>query len=184
MRRTWTFRFLTVILLIQVLHAVKFNLQAMPNGVQEHNRVCFSEYANKGSFVRGEYEVTKVLTQTVSLEVFDSTTHRNQYFSKLDLDGPGKFVFTTHDHAAIFICFQNNLQQGVNPSPESQRVISFQLKTGADAKDDDSFQVKDEHLKPVEISLRRLQSIVTDIVDEQDHLKSREEKLRDINGIT
>lgn len=39
-----------------------------------------------------------------------------------------------------------------------------------------------EKLKPMEVELRKLEGLVRDIIDDMDHLKDREEKMRNTNG--
>ncbi|KAI9188011.1 vesicle coat component [Blastocladiella emersonii ATCC 22665] len=165
--------------------AVKFELSALAPGTKEaKNHRCLSAYVGRNVLVRGTYDVTDGEHQLVDVVVSDSGTHRNQYYQRTNIDGPGKFAFTTLDHAEINVCFTNTLEHGFNPTPTMMRTISLSLDTGADAREDDTFQEKNEHLKPVEIELRRLENLMDEIVDEMEYLKAREKRMRSTNEST
>jgi hypothetical protein len=66
-----------------------------------------------------------------------------------------------------------------NPS----REIELDVEIGADARDWSSIQAQ-EKLKPIETDLRRIEEMVTEIVNEMDYLRSREQRLRDTNEST
>jgi hypothetical protein len=63
------------------------------------------------------------------------------------------------------------------------RHIELDIDIGADAKDWSAIQA-DEKLKPIEAELRRVEEVVTEIVNEMDYLRAREVKLRDTNEST
>ena len=63
------------------------------------------------------------------------------------------------------------------------RSVELDVDIGADARDWSAIQAA-EKLKPVEIELRRIEEVVSEIVNQMDYLRSREQKLRDTNEST
>lgn len=63
------------------------------------------------------------------------------------------------------------------------RSIELDVDIGADARDWSAIQAA-EKLKPVEIELRRIEEVVSEIVSQMDYLRTREQKLRDTNEST
>lgn len=112
-------------------------------------------------------------------------------------------AFTSHANAAFDVCFENNLDSGTSETPVPPEVLLRELTTclpigraygpsrsveldvdiGADARDWSAIQAS-EKLKPVEIELRRIEEVVTEVVGQMDYLRSREQKLRDTNEST
>jgi hypothetical protein len=66
---------------------------------------------------------------------------------------------------------------------DSVRHVELDIDIGADAKDWSAVQAT-EKLKPVETELMRIEELVTEIVQEMDYLRGREQKLRDTNEST
>ncbi len=66
---------------------------------------------------------------------------------------------------------------------ESSRTVVYKLKTGADAKDYSSLAKKDA-LQPMEVELRKIEDQVQAISESLAYLRSREEEMRDTNGIS
>ncbi|KAL7749624.1 vesicle coat component [Sorochytrium milnesiophthora] len=167
------------------VHAVKFELPAMPAGTDAANKRCLSMYINKDTFVRGKYNIGDGANQQVDVEVMDASPHVNQYFAKKDLvSGDGKFVFTTQEFAMVSFCFRNTLHKDAKPAPDMHRTVELVVDTGAEAKDDSAFEGADEALKPAQIELRRLESMFTEIGDEMEYLRNREVRLRNTNEST
>lgn len=63
------------------------------------------------------------------------------------------------------------------------RHVELDIDIGADAKDWSAIQAT-EKLKPVEAELRRIEEITTELVNEMEYLRHREQKLRDTNEST
>ncbi|ORZ39051.1 emp24/gp25L/p24 family/GOLD-domain-containing protein [Catenaria anguillulae PL171] len=164
--------------------AIKFELPALAAGVKDKNHRCLSAYIGKNVLVRGSVEVGPGDHQSTDVHIYDEGPNANKYYQRVNLEGHAKFAFTTLDHAEVFVCVTNNLESGYNPSPTMQRALLLTLDTGADAREDSSFEEKNEHLKPVEIELRRLESVMDEIVDEMEYLKSREARMRNTNEST
>ncbi|KAG7009282.1 hypothetical protein G7Y79_00003g011500 [Physcia stellaris] len=106
----------------------------------------------------------------------------NEYGKPKDLAGETRMAFTSHADAAFDVCFENQLvghQAVMNP----HRHIELDIDIGADARDWSAIQAQ-EKLKPVETELRRIEEMVSEIVNEMDYLRTREQKLRDTNEST
>lgn len=82
-----------------------------------------------------------------------------------------KVIMYTHDLLSLGF----NEQQGFS------RSIDFDLNIGAEAVDFDKI-AKTEKLGPLELELRKLETIVKEIVSEMNYLKKREARMRDTNG--
>lgn len=85
----------------------------------------------------------------------------------------GKFAFTAPVQGEYTFCFEN---LGM-----SQKTIKFDLKTGVHAKDYSAVAKKD-HLKPIEVELRRLEDMVQSVHEDMSYLRTREEEMRNTNG--
>lgn len=70
---------------------------------------------------------------------------------------------------------------GFNEQQGFSRSIEFDLNIGAEAVDFDKI-AKTEKLGPLELELRKLETIVKEIVGEMNYLKRREARMRDTNG--
>ncbi|KAL8305064.1 hypothetical protein RB597_003999 [Gaeumannomyces tritici] len=106
----------------------------------------------------------------------------NEYGRAKDIVGEQRTVFTSHADAAFDICFENVLE-GHKYVENPVRSVELDVDIGADAKDWSSIQAT-EKLKPVETELRRIEEMVSEIVNEMDYLRIREQKLRDTNEST
>lgn len=70
---------------------------------------------------------------------------------------------------------------GFKENPQYKRTIELQFSVGAEAADLKKL-ASTEKLTPLEVELRKLETVVKEIVDEMNYLKNREAKLRDTNG--
>lgn len=67
--------------------------------------------------------------------------------------------------------------------PDGQpKRISIEYKVGVDARDY-SEVAKKEHLKPLELELRKLEDKAEEIHREMSYQRAREENMRDTNGM-
>ena len=125
----------------------------------------------------------------------------NEYGRPKDIVGETRMAFTSHADAAFDVCFENQLTTNrtslplpPRPGPSTDwsiteavmnpsRHIELDIDIGADARDWSAIQAQ-EKLKPVETELRRVEELVSEIVNEMDYLRTREQKLRDTNEST
>lgn len=78
----------------------------------------------------------------------------------------------------MFLC---TIILGFQEGPSYKRNIEFQISVGAEAADIKKI-ANAEKLSPLELELRKLETVVKEIVDEMNYLKNREARLRDTNG--
>ncbi|KAL4882082.1 WD40-repeat-containing domain protein [Aspergillus karnatakaensis] len=118
--------------------------------------------------------------QMVNMHIKDALG--NDHGRPKDVVGETRQAFTSAGDTTFDVCFENMLvsRRGVaNP----YRAIELDVDIGADARDWSSIQ-NQEKLKPVETDLRRIEEIVSEIVNEMEYLRAREQKLRDTNEST
>ena len=70
---------------------------------------------------------------------------------------------------------------GYAPDALYTAQIDLSLKSGYEAIDYGEV-AKTEHLKPVELEMRKMENILDGVVTELDYMKTREEALRNTNG--
>ncbi|KAI9011737.1 endoplasmic reticulum vesicle protein 25 [Hyaloraphidium curvatum] len=164
------------------VHGLKFDLEATYPGSLDH-RKCVSQFIAKDTLVSGSVEVGEGQHQRVDVEILDETENPNVYFKKNDINNEVKFSFTTHSHADVMFCFMNSIADDAQPNPQTFRTIFLSVDTGAEAMDY-SEVAKSEKLRPIEIELRKLESVAEGIVTEMEYMKQREAQMRDTNEST
>lgn len=144
--------------------------------------VCVRDFVGKDQLV-----VIQVKTdgykgdgQRLQLTVFD--TVGNQFARKTDLNQESRISFTTHDSAAIDICFANFLDRS-SKGYQLSREVNLEVESGSSARDWNALQTA-EKLKPAEVDLKRIHEITKEITQELHYLKAREERMRDTNEST
>ncbi|OAA68662.1 endosomal cargo receptor [Niveomyces insectorum RCEF 264] len=155
--------------------ALRFDLYAT-NGVPR----CIRNFVTRDTLV--------VVTATVSGQKGDGMVINmnikdavgNEYGRAKDVAGEQRTVFTSHADAAFDVCFEASL---THRGGDAFRHVELDIDIGADAKDWAAIQAT-EKLKPVETELRRIGEMLTEIVDEMEYLRQREQKLRDTNEST
>lgn len=139
---------------------------------------CLSDDLSKDALAIGDFGITP-LNAAEATDSHVNIVVRDPdglvHFQKDDIRGDGKFSFTTTVEGVHSVCFNN---EGV----EVERV-SLDFRSGVDARDYTAM-VKEEHLKPLDLELRRLDDIVENIHSEMLHQRSREVRFRDTNDST
>ncbi|OBA22454.1 hypothetical protein METBIDRAFT_31347 [Metschnikowia bicuspidata var. bicuspidata NRRL YB-4993] len=145
--------------------------------------VCIRDFVGKDQLV-----VISVNTdgyrgdgQKLQLTVID--TLGNQFARKNDINKETRISFTTHESAAIDICFANFLDRGHGGRRQLSREVNLEVESGASARDWNALQTA-EKLKPAEVDLRRVHEMTKEIAQELHYLKGREERMRDTNEST
>lgn len=77
--------------------------------------------------------------------------------------------------------FKNN-RTGEEISTLPARLVEFNLHSGVEAQDYSAI-AKKEHLKPLELELRRIEDTVEMIQKDFEYMRDREAKMRDTNGL-
>jgi p24 family protein delta-1 len=201
MRPNETFLFVLVVVFAALLsstHSLIFYLQ--PNV-----KKCLKEEIHKDILVKGEYELTEIVSHHTKLEVLDSKGHI--LYNKEDAV-KGKFAFTTDEYDVFQICFETQIQ-GARGTEGLNKEVHLTVKHGVEAKDYENVKMnywmnkwffapirslivvlfffflklaKVEKLKPLEVELRRLEDLSQDIVSDFAYMKAREEEMRSTNG--
>ncbi|GAA5824148.1 hypothetical protein JCM11251_001540 [Rhodosporidiobolus azoricus] len=175
------------LLAASIAQAVKFSLPASHNPTQK----CLWNYAMADTLV--VLSVSAPLAggsgqanlQRLDIEVVDGSASRNTYQSKKGLKGETRMAITTHADADLGVCFKNVLDSSVpeHQAPQYSRLIDLDVDIGADAVDYNAI-AKQESLSGLEVEMRKLEGVVKEIVEELNHLKRREARMRDTNEST
>ncbi|CAI7674686.1 hypothetical protein N7533_009284 [Penicillium manginii] len=169
------------LLVVQIATALKFDLPAQ-SGHGGKNERCIRNFVSKDQLV----VVTAIVSgskgdgQVVNMHIKDSMG--NDHGRPKDIVGEVRQAFTSTADTAFDVCLENQLF-GRNAISNPSREIELDVEIGADARDWSSIQAQ-EKLKPIETDLRRIEEMVTEIVNEMDYLRSREQRLRDTNEST
>ncbi|KAK6337480.1 vesicle coat component [Orbilia blumenaviensis] len=160
--------------------ALKFDLFAQSSG---HHHRCIRNFAAKDTLV----VVTAIVGgskgdgQKVNIHIKDAVG--NEYGKPKDVVGESRMAFTSHADAAFDVCFENTAINYHRGGSQLFRSVELDVDIGADARDWSAIQAA-EKLKPVEIELRRIEELVSEVVSEMEYLRTREQKLRDTNEST
>ncbi|KAG0169245.1 vesicle coat component [Apophysomyces sp. BC1034] len=192
--------FLIVVLssLLALASAVSFDLRAVTANNAETGKRCLSIFAPKNVQMLAAVKVEPGHNQRVNVEIKDDSEPPNEYLNKRDISSDLRFVFDTHATGIVAICFTNILENGksyktiyridsvslgFHEDPLYRRSVELEFSVGAEAKDYDKI-AKDEKLGPLELELRKLETVVNEIVEDMGYLQRREAKLRDTNEST
>ncbi|KAF7722983.1 vesicle coat component [Apophysomyces ossiformis] len=182
MRQTFLFAVLSSLLALAC--AVSFDLRAVTAENAENGKRCLSIFAPKNVQMLAAVKVGNGYNQRVNVEIKDDSEPANEYLNKRDISSePLRFVFETKATGVVSICFANVLDSGFHEDAQYVRPVDLEFNVGAEAKDYDKI-AKDEKLGPLELELRKLETVVKEIVDEMGYLQRREAKLRDTNEST
>ncbi|OBZ89187.1 Endoplasmic reticulum vesicle protein 25 [Choanephora cucurbitarum] len=169
--------------LMATANAIKFDLPAVTRDRVFEGTKCLAQYVAKDTLVLATVNVGEGFNQRVELEILDDAENRNVYTKKSNVNGELRNAFNTNNDGDVMVCFTNILDEGFKEGPQYKRTIELQFSVGAEATD---FQkmANAEKLNPLELELRKLETVVKEIVDEMNYLKRREARLRDTNEST
>ncbi|KAI7880638.1 hypothetical protein K492DRAFT_177713 [Lichtheimia hyalospora FSU 10163] len=170
-------------ILCSLTSAVKFDLHAVAPANIETGKRCLSHYVPKDTLVLATVNVGTGYNQRVDLEIVDDAETPNVYAKKKGISGENRNAFNTLANSVVHTCFTNVLPEGFNEQQGFSRSIDFDLNIGAEAVDFDKI-AKTEKLGPLELELRKLETIVKEVVGEMNYLKRREARMRDTNEST
>ena len=151
--------------------------QAMYFELPVNAEKCLREEIHEKVLVTGEYEVTPHQEVKVGLKVTESNDHI--LYQNADAK-QGKFAFTTDQYDVFQICFKSESSVKGRLPPHQ---VELKVKRGIEAKNYEEV-AKAEKLKPLEVELRRLEDLSTEIVNAFSYMKKREEQMRDTNEST
>ncbi|KAI5949510.1 ERV25 [Candida theae] len=166
-----------------VINALHIEVPARPNP----EPMCIREFVQENQMVVVNINTDGYKGDGQRLDVGIVDSVGNRYASRKDIVGKVKIAFTSHNNAAIDICFYNQQTQewkkhGSRDS-NNVRLIELEVESGAAARDWNALQAS-EKLKPVEVELKKIESLTGEIVQELQYLKRREERMRDTNEST
>ncbi|KAL5335851.1 WD40-repeat-containing domain protein [Aspergillus crustosus] len=164
------------LLFVQLSSALKFDIFAGKGERCIRNFVLQDQLVVVTAIVSGE----RGDGQMVNMHIKDALG--NDHGRPKDVVGETRQAFTSAGDTTFDVCFEDMLvsRRGIaNP----YRSIELDVDIGADARDWSSIQAQ-EKLKPVETDLRRIEEIVSEVVNEMEYLRAREQKLRDTNEST
>ncbi|QPH04329.1 vesicle coat component [Epichloe festucae Fl1] len=172
----------SLLLLIGVANALKFDLVAHSGGESHKKERCIRNFVGQETLVvvTATVDGFKGDGMVVNMHVRDSLG--NEYGRPRDIVGESRVTFQSHADVSFDVCFENMFSGSRRPNPAS-RHIELDIDIGADAKDWSAIQAT-EKLKPMEAELRRVEELAEEIVHEMDYLRVREQKLRDTNEST
>ncbi|EGW31739.1 uncharacterized protein SPAPADRAFT_62336 [Spathaspora passalidarum NRRL Y-27907] len=172
---------LIISFLCMLINALHMEIPSSPNP----SPVCIRDFVQKDQMVviNLKTDGNKGDGQRLDLKVTDSVG--NEYRNKRDILGEVKIAFTSHDNAAFDICFTNHQEKkwGRNSKISFIRNVELDIEIGAAARDWNALQAS-EKLKPIELELRKIEGLTSEIVEELQYLKAREERMRDTNEST
>ncbi|KAG0001494.1 vesicle coat component [Modicella reniformis] len=198
--------FLAIVLLLAPAQAIKFELAG--ETASEVVPFCVSHYVDDETNVVVKAKVGPGVHQKTSLEnlnqvgtesaddvsandvleylghqkITDDSEHQNQLWRKNALSEElQRATFLTKQAGDIVACFTNVLADGYQPDPRYTRTVDIDFDIGAETIDYDKL-AEQEKLKPMEVELRKLEDLVKEILENMEHLKAREEKMRNTNG--
>ncbi|KAI8970340.1 emp24/gp25L/p24 family/GOLD-domain-containing protein [Mycotypha africana] len=167
--------------ILSLVSAVKFELPAVTKEHASQGVKCLSQYVAKDTLVLATVNVGQGYNQRVELEIFDGTEARNVYTKKSNINGEIRNAFNTIDEGEVMVCFTNILDEGFQEGDSYKRTVELEFSVGAEATDFKKI-ASAEKLDPLELELRKLETVVKEIVDEMNYLKRREARMRDTNG--
>ncbi|AOW28632.1 endoplasmic reticulum vesicle protein 25 [Candida albicans P57072] len=173
--------YIALVFSLFVSSAIGLHLEvpALPNP----QPVCIRDFVQENQMVVVNIKTdgSKGDGQRLDLKVTDSLG--NEYRNKKDVVGHANVAFTSQHNAAIDICLTNYLDNKWSKHQQTVRSVELDIESGAAARDWNALQAS-EKLKPVEVELKRIESITEEIVEELRYLKAREERMRDTNEST
>ncbi|KAL1916891.1 uncharacterized protein VTP21DRAFT_5088 [Calcarisporiella thermophila] len=162
--------------------AIKFDLPARTPEYASEHRKCLFTYVPHDTLVVVTVKVGDGYNQKVDMEIFDHSPQHNEYGRRRDLTD-ARVAFNTHADSEVSVCFTNTLDEGFKEDPKYKRSIDLVIDVGAEAVESEKL-AKAEKLRPMEVELRKLETVAQEIVDEMEYLKSREAARRDTNEST
>lgn len=147
--------------------------------------VCIRDFVGRDQLVVISVKTNGYKGDGQKLQLTVQDTLDNQFSRKNDVTQDTRISFTTHDSAAIDICFANYLERGYGHKHPLQlsREVTLDVESGSGARDWNALQAA-EKLRPAEVDLKRVYEMTKEITQELHYLQGREERMRDTNEST
>lgn len=166
----------SMLALLSLLLLASVGVDAIEFDLVPYQRRCFRRDITAQDLLLGTFSFDPP-TGMVSVSVQDEVS-RQMWQRSSFTDGTGKFALTPETTGEKKVCFENNAEH----SPV-QRQVTFELKTGVDAKDY-SKMAKVSHIKPVEADLQRVQAEVEELTRDFNALSEQQKTLGAANDAT
>jgi len=169
-------------LLSCVLHvnAVKFELPASTYP----EPMCIWNAAHKGELIIVTAIIASGNDQRVDVEIKEREGG-NVYLNKKHIDGETRLAVTAQREDDVGVCFKNTLDQSAASKSRGRhvRIVDLDVDIGADAVDYNAIANQDG-LSALEVEMRKLEGVVSEIMDELGYLKERESRFTSTNEST
>lgn len=169
--------------IVSLTSALKFDLAAVTSDRIAEGTKCLSQYVPNDVLVHTTINVGEGYNQRVQFEVVDDSEGRNIYTKKTNVEGEHRNTFNTNRDGEVLFCFTNILNEGFKESSQYKRAIELVVTLGAEASGYQNL-ASTEKLTPLDLELRKLETVVQEIVEEMNYLKRREARMRDTNEST
>lgn len=151
-------------ILVSILLALLPAISGLMFNVPSRGEKCLKDEAKKDALITGQYDITALANTNMDIKVTDGKGHT--LFQK-EAASSGKFAFTLDTRDFINICFTSSYKEGISSAERSElkgahSKVELTLKRGIEAKNYDEV-AKAESLKPLEISMRRLEDLSLEI---------------------
>lgn len=147
--------------------------------LEPHTKRCLKHEMYANQLAVGEYEITSVPGSVVDLKVTDTKGHTA--LSRENIDGKGKFAFTSDDADFFELCFDYNTAS-FSPGVEQVREVFIDYNIGVEAK---SYEPLDsDKIYDMEAKLAKIEDITEAIVIDFAHFKKRTQETLDTNDLT
>ncbi|KAJ1990960.1 vesicle coat component [Dimargaris cristalligena] len=163
-----------------LVQAIKFDMPAFPDALKEEK--CLSNWGPQNTKVKVKVKTTAAYGQNLQLRIYDNSASSNVFATRKGINEDLLIEFHTHEHAQVFVCFRNLLEEGAKADGRL-RTVTFSMDVGASAIDFKEMAAQ-EKLKPLEAELVKLEKYLEEVDDQMAYMKRRESKLRNTNEST
>lgn len=147
--------------------------------LEPHTKRCLKHEMYANQLAVGEYEITSLPGSVVDLKVTDTKGHIA--LNRENVDGKGKFAFTSDDTDIFELCFDYNTAS-FSPGVEPTREVFIDYRVGVEAQ---SYEPLDsDKLYDIEAKLAKIEDITEAIVIDFAHLKRRTQQTLNTNDVT
>lgn len=146
-----------------------FGIQFKLNGMSTK---CLSEDANVKDHLLGRFASYPEMVTDIQLRVYNPVN--DLIFSKSGVSS-SKFAIPVSNGGEHQFCFTN--------TGNMDKTIMIEVESSMNKKQLEDI-AKKEHLKPLEIELRNIETMVNEFLKNLDYMKTREEAMRDTNEST
>ncbi|CAI5758184.1 unnamed protein product [Candida verbasci] len=170
-----------LLFLSSFINALHLEIPALPNP----QPTCIRDFVQEGQMVVININTDGSKNDGQQLDVRVTDSLGNEYQTRKDIVGKKKIAFTSHNNAAFDVCFTNRQANkwSRNTNKHYSRIVELEIESGAAARDWNALQTSNK-LKPNEVELKKIDSLINEISSELQYLKGREERMRNTNEST